>query len=66
MTLVRPDHHTLEGPPGRVTLVDGAPWVTTGEGSLELVRAQLEGRKEVSGRDLVNGRALAAGVVLGG
>jgi methionyl-tRNA formyltransferase len=40
--------------------------VATGEGSLELVRAQLEGRKEVSGRDLVNGRALTDGVVLGG
>lgn len=66
LTLVRPDHHRLEGPPGRVTLVDGAPWVATGEGSLELVRAQLEGRKEVSGRDLVNGRALTDGVVLGG
>jgi len=66
LTAVRADHHTLEGPPGRVTLVDGAPWVATKEGALELVRAQLEGRREVSGRDLVNGRVLAGGVILGG
>jgi methionyl-tRNA formyltransferase len=65
LTEVRPDPHALEGPPGRVALVDSAPWVATGDGSVEVVRGQLEGRREVSGRDLVNGRVLAAGVVLG-
>lgn len=39
--------------------------VGTGDGAVELVRAQLEGRREVAAVDLVNGRALAEGDVLG-
>jgi hypothetical protein len=39
--------------------------VITAQGSLEIVRAQLEGRREVSGRDLVNGRVLLASLELG-
>jgi methionyl-tRNA formyltransferase len=60
LTEVRADPHELDGPTGSVRLVDGAPWVITRSGSLEIVRGQLEGRREVSGRDLVNGRVLAA------
>jgi hypothetical protein len=43
----------------------GVPWVTTGEGALEIVRATPEGRRETAGRDLVNGRVLKDGDVLG-
>ncbi|HMJ12317.1 MAG TPA: methionyl-tRNA formyltransferase [Polyangiaceae bacterium] len=39
--------------------------VSTGEGLVELLRAQLEGKKELAASDLVNGRALAEGDVLG-
>jgi methionyl-tRNA formyltransferase len=65
LTEVRVHPHDLEGLPGRVRLVDGAPWVITKSGSLEIVRGQLEGRREVSGRDLVNGRVLASLLQLG-
>ena len=65
LTEVRVHPHELEGVPGSVRLVDGAPWVVTKSGALELVRAQLEGRREVSGRDLVNGRVLASLLQLG-
>jgi hypothetical protein len=43
----------------------GVPWVTTGDGSLEVVRATPEGRRETAGRALVNGRVLRDGDVLG-
>jgi methionyl-tRNA formyltransferase len=40
--------------------------VGTGDVALELVRAQLEGKRELAALDLVNGRALADDLVLGG
>jgi methionyl-tRNA formyltransferase len=58
-------HETRPGAPGSVHIERGVPWVTTGEGSLEIVSAQLEGRRVASGRDLVNGRALGPDAVLG-
>lgn len=65
LTEVRVHPHELEGAPGSVRLVDSAPWVVTKSGALEIVRAQLEGKREVSGRDLVNGRVLSASLQLG-
>jgi methionyl-tRNA formyltransferase len=53
------------GTPGTVHVVAGAPRVVTGGGSVEILRGQLEGKREVSGRDLVNGRVLAEGSILG-
>jgi methionyl-tRNA formyltransferase len=53
------------GPPGTVLVEGGSPWVATGQGSIEIVRATPEGRREVSGRDLVNGRVLRHGDRLG-
>jgi methionyl-tRNA formyltransferase len=53
------------GAPGTVHVERGIPWVTTGRGSLEIMSAQLEGRRLASGKDLVNGRALRADLVLG-
>jgi methionyl-tRNA formyltransferase len=54
------------GTPGTVHVERGVPFVTTGRGSLEIVSAQLEGRRVANGRDLVNGRVLRADLVLGG
>jgi len=55
----------LAGAAGSVHVERGVPFVTTGRGSLEIVSAQLEGRRMASGRDLVNGRVLRADLVLG-
>jgi methionyl-tRNA formyltransferase len=52
--------------PGTVVRADKAgAFVATADGAVELVLAQLEGKKPVRGRDLVNGRALKVGDVLG-
>lgn len=54
------------GPPGRVTLWDRRRvLVATPSGSVEILRAQLEGRRELSAQDLANGRVLGDGDVLG-
>jgi methionyl-tRNA formyltransferase len=62
---VRASNRTFDGAPGTVHVHGGDPWVSTGSGALEIVNAQLEGRRAATGRDLVNGRALAHGLVLG-
>jgi methionyl-tRNA formyltransferase len=62
---VRPLAEAPAGAPGTVTITGGTPRVVTGQGSIEIVAAQLEGKREVSGRDLVNGRVLGEGSVLG-
>jgi len=54
------------GSPGTVIRADkGGLWVAARSGTLEILRAQLEGKKPMSGPDLVNGRALRLGDVLG-
>ncbi len=51
--------------PGTVLLADsGGVFVQCGQGVLELVRAQAEGRKAMSCVDLVHGRAIALGMRL--
>jgi methionyl-tRNA formyltransferase len=52
--------------PGLVRVERPRVLVGTGDGALELVRAQLEGKRELAALDLVNGRALADAQVLGG
>jgi len=52
--------------PGEVRVERPRVVIGTGEGALELVRAQLEGKRELSALELVNGRALADGALLGG
>ncbi len=52
--------------PGTVRVERPRVLVGTGDGALELVRAQLEGKRELVALDLVNGRALADAQVLGG
>jgi len=52
--------------PGTVLVADGGGIaVACGEGALELVRVQLEGRKALDSREFVSGRGLSAGEVLG-
>ena len=54
------------GAPGTVVRADkGGLWIAARSGTVELLRAQLEGKKPMSGPDLVNGRALRLGDVLG-
>lgn len=62
---VRASERNLAGPPGTVHVENGVPWVATGEGSLEIESAQLEGKRASPGRDLVNGRVLRPDLVLG-
>jgi methionyl-tRNA formyltransferase len=53
-------------PPGTVMAADSSGVIVAcGEGVLELVRGQLEGRKALEARDLVAGRTLARGARLG-
>lgn len=55
-------------PPGTVVCADtSALLVACGDGrdTIEILRAQLEGRKALSARDLVTGRALMTGMKLG-
>ena len=51
--------------PGLVSVEQKRVFIGTGDGVLELVRAQVEGRKELAAIDLIHGRALKAGDVLG-
>jgi methionyl-tRNA formyltransferase len=39
--------------------------IATGSGTLELISAQLEGKKALMAVDLINGRVLVEGLVLG-
>jgi methionyl-tRNA formyltransferase len=54
------------GTPGTVVRADkSGVFVATGDGAIELLVAQVEGKKPLSGRDLVNGRSLKEGDMLG-
>jgi methionyl-tRNA formyltransferase len=53
------------GEPGLISVNQKRVLISTIDGSFELVRAQLEGRKELPALDLINGRALKAGDRLG-
>lgn len=66
IALASPSPLPAAGPPGRVTVWDRARLlVATGDGTLEILAAQVEGRRELPARDLANGRALKEGDVLG-
>jgi methionyl-tRNA formyltransferase len=62
---VRPFDEPVDGAPGTVRLVHKVVRVATGSGSLEIVRAKLQGKREQAGTDLVNGRVLFDGLTLG-
>jgi methionyl-tRNA formyltransferase len=52
--------------PGTVVRADrGALWIATGNGTLAVLRAQVEGKRVSSFTDLINGRAVTLGDVLG-
>lgn len=66
LTRARVSTQSAPGAPGTVELGIGRELlVATGSGSLEIVRAQLEGKKELGAADLLNGRALGPGDRLG-
>ena len=66
------DARPLPGPmpvgavPGTISVLGKRALVATGNGSLELVNAQLEGKKALMAQDLINGRVFVEGLVLGG
>jgi methionyl-tRNA formyltransferase len=63
----RVSDQTLAAEPGRVGLGIGRELlVATGAGTLEILRAQLEGKKELDAGDLLNGRSLGPDDLLGG
>jgi len=51
--------------PGTVSVLGKRALVATGTGTLELVNAQVEGKKALMAVDLINGRVLSDGLVLG-
>ncbi len=65
------DARPLPGPmpvgaaPGTISVLGKRALVATGSGPLELVNAQLEGKKALMAQDLINGRVLVEGLVLG-
>lgn len=65
VTRAVPSLAPFELAPGVLGVDGGRAWVGTGEGALELLAAQVEGKRELPARDLVNGRVLVAGKVLG-
>jgi methionyl-tRNA formyltransferase len=51
--------------PGTLSILGKRALVATGQGTLELLQAQAEGKKALPAVDLINGRVLAEGHVLG-
>jgi methionyl-tRNA formyltransferase len=51
--------------PGTVSILGKRALVATGSGTLELINAQLEGKRALMAVDLINGRVLVDGLVLG-
>jgi methionyl-tRNA formyltransferase len=51
--------------PGSVSILGKRALINTGGGTLELLNAQLEGKKALMAQDLINGRVLVEGLVLG-
>jgi methionyl-tRNA formyltransferase len=66
VTATRRAHPVPKLEPGEVRVERPRVLVGTGDGAIELVRAQLEGKREQSALDLVNGRAISDGQKLGG
>lgn len=66
ITASRAAREPVEAPPGSVVLGIGRELlVATGAGGVEILRAQLEGKRELAASDLLNGRTLVAGDHLG-
>ena len=63
----KPHAEAPGAPPGTVVIADrGGIFVACGQGRLEILVAQKQGRKALPAGDLVNGRVLSAGNLLGG
>jgi methionyl-tRNA formyltransferase len=60
------DREGAKGAPGTIVGANAEAFtVACGAGSVEVLRAQLEGRKPLAARELVAGRAVSVGTVLG-
>ena len=55
----------VDTPAGTVVAIGGGFGVVCGEGTLEIIEAQLEGRKPMSGADLARGQRGLIGAILG-
>lgn len=66
LVTVRVASESIAGAPGTVLVAARRVLVAAGSGAVEVLRAQLEGRKPLGAVELVNGRALADGDRLGG
>jgi methionyl-tRNA formyltransferase len=55
----------LDATPGTLSILGKRALVATGQGSLEVLSAQVEGKKALMAVDLINGRVLTEGLVLG-
>ncbi len=65
ITAAQPSKLPAPGAPGTVSIWDKKRvLVATGDGTLEILTAQLEGRKELRAQDLANGRVVGEGDVL--
>ncbi|HYP87033.1 MAG TPA: methionyl-tRNA formyltransferase, partial [Polyangiaceae bacterium] len=51
--------------PGTLSILGKRALIATGSGNLELINAQLEGKKALMAVDLINGRVLVEGLQLG-
>ena len=61
------DREGIKGEPGTIVAANAeAITVACGAGSIEILRAQIEGRKPLLARELIAGRAVSVGTVLGG
>lgn len=67
LLVARATSDAVSGPPGSVSIVDRKRvLVATSSGALEVLSAQLEGKKALPAPDLINGRVLSTGDVLSG
>lgn len=55
----------VTGSPGTVTVTKRNIWVATGDGTLEVLTLQLEGKGAQAAIDSINGRAITSGEILG-
>jgi methionyl-tRNA formyltransferase len=62
---VRRSDEPVSGPPGTVKLSKRSIWIATGEGSLEVLRLQPEGKGVQQPSDVINGRGISDGDHLG-
>lgn len=61
----RPADEPVAGPSGTITVTKRSIWVATGDGTLEILSLQPEGKAAQKASDFINGRGVASGEALG-